>query len=153
MEPMPITEKTLVTETVQASPARCFDVATDLASYPTWAPAISSVEITETDASGRPLEATFEAEAMGRQASYRLRYDYAGAPAHFSWHQLDGTITRRLDGAYSFEPSPDNPESTLVTYQLDVELAVSLPGFVKRRAEAKILSAALDQFRRRAESG
>ena len=140
MEPMPITEQTRVTEIIQASPQRCFDVATDLAAYPSWAPAIASVEVTERDAEGRPLVAAFRAEAMGRQASYRLRYDYDGAPGTFSWRQVDGNITRRLDGAYTFEPSPDDPDATLVTYELDVELAMPLPGIVKRRAEAKIIS-------------
>lgn len=152
MEPTPVTETTRVTENVQASPERCFSVATDVAAYPLWVPAISSVEVDEVDAAGRPLLATFRAEAMGRQAVYQLSYDYADAPGRFAWRQVDGNITRRLDGAYTFEASDDDPDTTLVTYELDVELAVSLPGFVKRRAEAKILAAALHQFRSQAES-
>ena len=151
MEPMPITEHTLVTETVLAAPEDCFAVAIDLASYPDWVPSIVTVDIKALDDDGRPLEAAFEAEAIGRRTAYVLAYDYAEAPRRFSWRQVSGDLTRRLDGAYSFEPSPDEPEATLVTYELDVELLVPLPGFVKRRAEAKILSAALDQFKQRVE--
>lgn len=152
MEPMPITEHTRVSATVQATPAVCFEVATDLASYPDWVPAIASVHVDGRDDQGRPVEAAFTAEAMGRQLNYSLRYEYEGAPSRFGWRQVSGDLTRRLDGAYTFEASPDDPGATLVTYELQVELAVSLPGFVKRRAEGKVLTAALDKFKARAES-
>jgi len=39
-----------------------------------------------------------------------------------------------------------------VTYRLDVELAVPLPGFVKRRAESKIMTTALNELKRRCET-
>jgi ribosome-associated toxin RatA of RatAB toxin-antitoxin module len=152
MQPMPITEHTLVSEVVQASPETCFAVATDLASYPAWVPAITSVEVLRADDQGRPVEAAFQAEAMGRRSSYVLVYDYADAPHSFRWQQVRGDLTRRLDGAYTFELSDDETNATTVVYELDIELAVPLPGFVKRRAETKILSAALNQFRVRAES-
>ncbi len=152
MQPMPITAHTLVTETVLASPDDCFAVATDLTAYPQWVSAIASVEVLASDTEGRPSEAAFEAEAIGRRTAYVLSYDYSEVPRRFSWKQTSGDLTRRLDGAYTFEPSPDQPDATLVTYELDVELLVPLPGFVKRRAEAKILSAALDQFKDRVES-
>ena len=70
----------------------------------------------------------------------------------FSWRQLEGDLTSRLDGAYRFEVSSQAPDATDVTYELDVDLAVPLPGFVKRRAETKIVKAALKQFRARVES-
>jgi ribosome-associated toxin RatA of RatAB toxin-antitoxin module len=151
MQPMPITEHTLVSDLVQAAPETCFAVATDLASYPSWVPAITSVEVLRADEQGRPVEAAFQAEAMGRRSSYVLEYDYADAPRSFRWHQIRGDLTRRLEGAYTFE-SADDSNTTTVVYELDIELAVPLPGFVKRRAETKIVSAALDQFRMRAES-
>lgn len=152
MQPMPITEHTLVSELVQAPPETCFAVATDLASYPAWVPAITSVEVLRADELGRPIEAAFQAEAMGRRSSYVLAYDYQDAPHSFRWQQIRGDLTRRLDGAYTFETSDADSGATNVVYELDIELAVPLPGFVKRRAETKILSAALNQFRARAES-
>jgi hypothetical protein len=39
------------------------------------------------------------------------------------------------------------PGRTLVTYHLAVELVVPLPGFVKRRAEQKIVHTALRELR------
>jgi len=34
-----------------------------------------------------------------------------------------------------------------------VEMAVPLPGFIKRRAEGKIMTTALDELKRRCEAG
>ncbi len=149
---MPITAQTQVSDTILASPDRCFGIATDLAAYPGWVPAITSVDVRAIDDLERPVEVEFQAEAMGRRTRYVLAYDYAEAPHGFSWRQTEGDLTRRLEGSYRFAPSDEQPGATAVTYELDIELAVPLPGFVKRRAETKIVQAALSQFRQRVES-
>jgi hypothetical protein len=62
---------------------------------------------------------------------------------------VEGDLTSRLEGAYLFEPSPTTPPdgvATDVTYELIVDLAVPLPGYIKRRAEDKIIEAALERF-------
>ena len=136
---------------VSAHPDECYAVAIDIATYPDWAHAISGVEILEHDADGRVAAARFVAEAVGREAQYMLRYDYSGAPFRLSWSQISGDLTSSVDGAYTFSPSPDDPRATLVSYELSIGLVLPLPGFVKRRAEAKIVEAALGKFRRRVE--
>ena len=55
---------------------------------------------------------------------------------------------RRLDGEYRFEPDGD---ATHVVYELEVDLIIPLPGFVKRRAEHKIMHTALDELRAHVE--
>jgi hypothetical protein len=52
-----------------------------------------------------------------------------------------------LDGSYELAPVEDDPEKTDVTYQLTVDLILPLPGFVKRRAESKIINTALRELR------
>jgi hypothetical protein len=59
---------------------------------------------------------------------------------------------RRLDGAYDLTPVDGDPNSTDVTYHLSVDLVVPLPGFVKRRAEAKIMHTALRELRAHVEA-
>jgi hypothetical protein len=49
----------------------------------------------------------------------------------------DGDIMRAILGSYTFEPV-DN--GTRISYDLSVDLVVPVPGFVKRRAEMRILS-------------
>ena len=137
---------------VQASPSACFDVAVDIEAYPDWAHGIVAVEILQRDAAGRVSEARFVAEAIGRSTQYELAYDYVGAPERLGWSQVSGDLTASVDGAYTFVPSPDDPDATLVSYELSIGLLLPLPGFVQRRAEAKIVEAALQKFRRRVET-
>src|SRR3546814_15729042 len=59
---------------------------------------------------------------------------------------------RRLDGSYVLTPVTGDGDRTLVTYHLDVEVVVPLPGFVKRRAESKIIHTALRELRDHVES-
>ena len=85
---------------VSASPARCFEVSADIASYPSWAADIKAVTIDERDPEGRPSLVTFRAAAFGRSTSYTLAYDYSEAPGVLAWVQTEGDITNKLDGRY-----------------------------------------------------
>ena len=78
-----------------------------------------------------------------------LRYDYTAAPGSLAWNIVRGDITRRIDGAYTFSQS--DAGGTDVRYDLIIELAVPLPGFVKRRAEVRILNT-MRELKERAES-
>lgn len=135
--------------TVPASPDVCFEVAIDLERYPEWAEGITTVTVHERDSDGRPIQARFEAQGIGRGSNYTLAYDLSEAPSRMSWTMIEGDLTSRLEGTYVFEPSTVGPAETDVTFELFVDLAVPLPGFVKRRAEDKILDAALARFRAR----
>ncbi len=137
--------------TVSATTEHCFEVVTDLAAYPEWANGISSVTITKRDEQGRAIQVSFEVEAIGRSARYELLYDYSQAPHRFSWSLVKGDVMKAMDGAYTFEESADLPGGTDVLYELSIDLAVPLPGFVRRRAEGKIIEAALPYFCRRVE--
>jgi ribosome-associated toxin RatA of RatAB toxin-antitoxin module len=136
---------------IAASPERCFEVATDFERYPEWARDVKEARVVERDGDGRARRVAFRAGAMGHSARYTLRYEYGADPLTISWNLEQGDIVRVLDGEYVFEPAADDPGSTEVTYHLVVELAVPLPGFVKRRAETKIVTTALAELKRRVE--
>ena len=135
---------------MRASPERCFEVVADFERYVDWAGDIKHVEVVERDAHDRPSAVAFRAAAFGRSTSYTLSYDYAGAPRELTWVQTQGDLTSRLDGAYVFEPTVDG--DTEVVYRLVVELKVPIPGFVKRRAEGRIMHTALKHLKARVES-
>lgn len=141
-----------VTRVIDADPAACHELIADVDRYPEWARDLKEVTVEEHDDTGRPSEVTFRVAAMGRSATYTLSYDHSGAPATIAWHLVSGDIVRRLDGQYHFEAVADHPDRTEVTYSLSVELAVPLPGFVKRRAEGRIMHAALDDLQARLET-
>jgi uncharacterized membrane protein len=132
---------------IDASPQRIWEVLTDFDDYPSWAHDLKSVTVVERDEEGRPRDVAFRAAAMGRSTSYTLRYDYDRAPDVLAWRLVKGDITRKLDGSYELRPLDDTPGRTEVTYHLAVDLLVPLPGFVKRRAEARIVHTALRQLR------
>jgi uncharacterized membrane protein len=132
---------------IDASPQRIWEVLTDFDDYPSWAHDLKSVTVVDRDEEGRPRDVAFRAAAMGRSTSYTLRYDYDRAPDVLAWRLVKGDITRKLDGSYELRPLDDTPGRTEVTYHLAVDLLVPLPGFVKRRAEARIVHTALRQLR------
>jgi ribosome-associated toxin RatA of RatAB toxin-antitoxin module len=132
--------------TIAVSPQRCYETVLDFESYPIWARDLKEAKVLARDDEGRGVEVAFRAAAMGRSTSYTLRYSYSGAPRTVSWQLVEGDIMRRLDGAYEFVPVLDGA-STEVVYDLTVDLVVPLPGFVKRRAEARIMNTALRELR------
>ncbi len=137
------------TTTIAAPPDRVWEIAIDLERYPEWAKDVKDVVVRVRDDQGRPLEVEFRASALGRSTHYTLSYDYSAAPTVLAWSMLRGDIMRTIDGAYHFSPTSDG--GTEVRYDLIIDLVVPLPGFVKRRAEVRILNT-VRELKIRAES-
>ena len=125
--------------TIAAPLDKAWEIATDLEQYPIWTHDVKEVVITSRDDEGRPHEVEFRTSALGRSTHYTLEYDYTSAPKKLAWSMVKGDIQRSIDGAFSFQPTDDG--GTHVQYDLAIELVVPLPGFVKRRAERRILNA------------
>jgi ribosome-associated toxin RatA of RatAB toxin-antitoxin module len=124
--------------TIASSPSNVWAIATDVERYPEWAKDVKQVVVRSRDGEGRPSEVEFRASALGRSTHYTLQYDYSHAPSVLAWHMVRGDIMRSIEGAYHFSPTADG--GTEVRYDLAIELVVPLPGFVKRRAEVRILN-------------
>jgi uncharacterized membrane protein len=135
---------------IEAPPQRCYEVATDFEEYPKWAKDVKQAKVIERDDEGRGRKVEYRAAAMGRSIRYVLDYDYADAPAAFSWTLVEGDMLRRLDGRYGFQP---DGEATRVTYELVVDLSVPMPGLIKRRAAGLIMGSALKELKREIERG
>ena len=134
---------------IDATAARLLEVLLDFERYPDWAADIKDVEVLERDDEGRGNLVRYRAAAMGQSARYTLAYDYSDIPNSMSWKLVEGSIMRVLDGSYTFEAQGGG---TLVTYHLEVDLIVPIPGFVKRRAEWRIAHTALKELKARVES-
>lgn len=139
-------DQTSVRTTIAASPDVCFAAAVDFERYPDWASDVKMARILSRDDEGRAVDVEFRAAAMGRSTTYTLRYFYGANPSRLAWRLQRGDITRRLDGEYEFLPVAGDPNSTNLVYHLAVDLSVPLPGFVKRRAEARIVRTAISDF-------
>jgi hypothetical protein len=132
-----------------ASPARCFTVATAFEQYPEWTSDVKHVTVLERDATGRGTRVEYHVAGLGRRIRYVLEYDFADAPHSFSWSLVEGDMLRALDGRYAFTPSD---HGTHVDYTLHVDLAVPMPGLVKRRASGMIVGNALRDLKRAVEA-
>lgn len=144
-----MTDRAAQTILVHASRDACLSIVLDVERYPEWAKDVKEAIVRSRDDEGRPSRVEFRASALGRSTHYVLVYDYSDLPNRLSWHLVEGDIMRALDGAYSFV---EVDEGTQVFYELDIELVIPLPGFVKRRAEARILAEAVKDLKSRAES-
>jgi ribosome-associated toxin RatA of RatAB toxin-antitoxin module len=133
---------------VSAPPEIVYAVVTDFLDYAHWVSDLKEITILESDSAGRPLEVEFRAAAYGRSTTYALRYDYSRAPEQLNWSQTRGDITESLEGQYRFEPVG---AGTKVTYDLEVELLVPIPAFVKSRAAHRIQTQALRELKAQAE--
>ena len=131
-------ETAFQTINIAAPMERVYAIALDVEKYPEWAKDVKEATVRSRDDQGRPSEVEFRASALGRSTHYTLSYDYSDAPKVLGWKMLRGDIMRSIDGAYTFSESADGTVD--VRYDLAIELVVPLPGFVKRRAEQRILN-------------
>jgi len=136
--------------TIAAAPDHCLAVTVDFERYPEWAKDVREAKVTERDTDGRGLRVEYRAAALGRSTRYVLAYDFADAPASFSWKLVEGDMLRRLDGRYRFSASGSG---TRVTYELAAEPSIPIPGMLKRRAASRIVGTALKELKREAEKG
>lgn len=143
-----MTQRTTESITVNASPETIYAVVTDFEHYADWVSDLKRIDVVSRDDEGRGLEVEFRAAAFGRSTTYTLHYDYAKAPRELSWHQVVGDLTETLNGRYTFVA---NDDETRVTYDLEVELLVPIPTFIKSRAAFRIQTQALRELKAQAE--
>ena len=145
-----MTDRTEGAIEIEASPAEVMEVIADFASYPEWAD-VESTEVLEEDGMGRGTAVALRLSQMGFSAAYTLEYEYREGDAGVSWttREAEGAV-KDVRGEYELEPTE---EGTRVTYRLGVELAVPVPGLVKRQGERRVVRTALEGLKLRVEEG
>jgi len=134
---------------VFATPAEVMAVVADFDAYPDWVGNLEEVDVLARDRRGRGTRVAFRLRTPVGDQAYTLAYRYQPRDAGLSWTYVEGTLDD-LAGAYILEPTGDG--TTRVTYRLEVELGVPLPGLVKRQAARQIVRSALNDLKRRVES-
>lgn len=140
---------------IDATVQRCFATLVDFERYPEWVGDLKEVTVVERDDEGRGSVVEFRAAGMGRSTTYQLRYDYDQAPNRLAWKLEQGDVQRSIDGAYLLTPVPDSEAdgtATDVVYELAIDLILPIPGFIKRRAEDRIIKSALQALKERVEA-
>ena len=132
---------------VSAEVQHVYEVALDLEEYTDWAGGVKSVSVTEEDEYGRPVKADFVVDAMIKEVSYSLDYDF-DYDNGFAWTAIPNDDIKLLEGRYEFNAIEGGTE---VVYALRVDPAFTVPGFLRKQAEKQIVGTALRGLKKRAE--
>ena len=133
--------------TVAADPAAVMDVIADFPSYPEWVKQVKRIEVLETGEDGRAQQVQFWVDAGVLQDEYVLDYTWDG-DRRVDWTLVRGKQQKAQEGSYTLTPTDGG---THVEYELMVELAVKLPGFLVKRAQKAVMGTAVEELKRRVE--
>jgi ribosome-associated toxin RatA of RatAB toxin-antitoxin module len=134
---------------VFATPSEVMAVVADFDAYPDWVANLEAAEVLARDRRGRGTRVAFRLRSPLGEQAYTLAYRYQPRDAGVSWTYVEGTL-EDLSGSYTLEPTAEG--TTRVTYRLEVELGMPLPGLVRRQAARQIVRSALGDLKRRVES-
>lgn len=129
---------------VQASLAEVAAKLTAIAQYPQWLSSIKKVEVLESDAEGRAVKVDVSVDAGVMKDRATLSYDWSAAPATISFSLDDADLMTAMDGTYTLKALDE--DSTLVTYQLGVELSLPVPRMMIAKTEKQTIDAALKEL-------
>src|SRR4029453_10126332 len=132
---------------VYATPAEVLAVGADFEAYPDGGAGLEEVGVLARDRGGGGTRVAFRLRTPLGEQAYTLAYRYQPRDAGVSWTYVEGTL-RDLAGAYTLEPAADG--ATRVTYRLEVDLGVPLPGLVRRQAAKQVVRTPPRALQRRA---
>lgn len=142
-------ERTSGNISIDAPLARVQELIFDIANYPVWTSAIKSVEVLGRDDAGRVSSALLKIDAGMLKDRATLDYDWSEAPNKVSFTLSDADVLTAMDGAYVLKAKDE--ETTLVTYELHVELSMPIPAMMRNKAEKATIDMALSQLKAFAE--
>jgi uncharacterized membrane protein len=147
-----VAEQTEGSVTISASAEEVMAVIEDYENYPKWND-LKSVKVLKKDAQGRgsEVEMQLKAPVIG-DVRYVLEYSYKANNGGVSWttKEIEGGI-KDIKGEYELDELDE--DETKVTYRMQLDLKMKLPGFVRRQGEKTIVDGALKGLKQRVESG
>lgn len=135
------------TELIAAPAEAAFDAILDFESYPSWQRAMKEVRVLERDGEGRPSLVEFRVDAKLREVRYVLRY-HLDRPRRITWDYVEGDA-KDVDGEYRLEP--DGRGATRVTYEIDVDVGMFVPGKLRKSLAEQGVRSSLEALKRRLE--
>ena len=137
--------------TIQAPAEDVMAVIEDFEEYPEWND-LRSARILKKDSKGRgsEVEMKLKAPVIG-DVRYVLKYSYKANNGGMSWttKEIEGGITD-IQGEYQLDELDE--DETRVTYRMQLDLKMKVPGFLRRQGEKQIVDGALKGLKKRVES-
>lgn len=146
-------DRTVSSIVIDAAPAAVLEVISDFEKYPDWTGAVKQVTVLERDEQDRGSQVRFVLDAGAIRDTYVLDYtwDFAeDSTGTLSWGLVESTVLKALDGAYALSAVAGGTD---VRYSLAVDLRIPMLGMLRRKAEKAIIDAALNELKKRVESG
>jgi ribosome-associated toxin RatA of RatAB toxin-antitoxin module len=147
-------DRTVSSVVIDAAPDAVLAVVADFESYPDWTGAVKQVTVLETEPDGRGSQVRFVLDAGAIGDTYVLDYtwDFASdGTGTLSWGLVESTVLKAMDGAYALTAIDGG--RTDVRYSLAVDLRIPMLGMLRRKAEKAIIDTALNELKKRVESG
>ena len=114
---------------IEASPEEILDVVADVESTPAWSPQYQSAEVLEAYDNGRPKRVKMKIKTAGISDEQVVEYTWTDNKV--SWTLVSASQLKAQDASYTLTPDGDK---TKVKFDISVDLAIPLPGFVLKRA-------------------
>ena len=133
---------------IASDQATIMAVIADLPLYPEWSDGVKNVDVLTEFDDGRPAEARFTVDIGPIKDVYVLEYDWNGDDS-VSWKLVEGDVLKAMDGTYTLTDHGDG--TTMVDYQLALDLSIPMIGMIRRRGEKVIIDIALKGLKNRVE--
>ena len=128
-----------------ATPDEILAVIADFEHYPEWVDSMKSAEVlTTAGVHDETVRMVLDHSLV--KDDYVLAYDWE--PTKVSWHLVEGTLLKAMDGSYELT---SKGATTTVTYRLSVDVNLPMIGLFKRKAEKTIIDGALKNLKKRVE--
>jgi ribosome-associated toxin RatA of RatAB toxin-antitoxin module len=114
---------------IEATPQEILDVVADVEATPSWSPQYQRAEILETFDDGRPKQVKMTVKAAGLTDEQVIEYTWSENKV--SWTLVSAGQLKAQDAGYTLIPEGDK---TRVRFDITIDLAVPLPGFILKRA-------------------
>ncbi|MCV7356393.1 SRPBCC family protein [Mycolicibacterium fluoranthenivorans] len=128
---------------IEATPEEIFAVVADVESTPTWSPQYQKAEVIDTDDEGRPRVVKQTIKTVG--ITDVLTVEYTWEPDKVSWELVKASQLKSQKCSYTLAPQG---QATKVRFDITVELAIPLPGFILKKVMKGALDVATDGLRK-----
>jgi ribosome-associated toxin RatA of RatAB toxin-antitoxin module len=128
---------------IEATPEEILDVIADVEQTPTWSPQYTNAEILETFPDGRPKRVKMTVKAAGLTDEQVIEYTWAASKV--SWTLISASQLKAQDASYTLTA---DGAKTKVRFDMAIDLAVPIPGFLLKRTLKGGMETATDGLRK-----
>lgn len=128
---------------IEATLKEVLDVLTDVDSSPDWCPQFRSVEVVETYKDGRAKRVKISAGAAGM--SDDCEFEYVWGDNTVVTTMVESRLLKAQKTSYTLTPAGDK---TKVRFDLEIDPAIPMPGFLLKRTLKGAMETATDGLRK-----